>query len=103
MPASLDDKAEPDREVTDRRPALLEVMAMTTSSFQAAVVVEKGQGKEQDERTTKERVSLGVGKLFFRQTKVLITGQRLTGRCSFIDLQASQGGSPSPSENRGLT
>lgn len=67
LPASLDDKAEPDREVTDRRPALLEVMAMTTSSFQAAVVIEKGQGKEQDERTTKERVSLEFGKLFCRQ------------------------------------
>lgn len=32
VPASLDDKAELDREVTDRKPALLEAMAMTTSS-----------------------------------------------------------------------
>lgn len=67
MPASLDDKAEPDREVTDRRPALLEVIAMTMSGFQAAVVVEKGQRKEQDGRTTKERVSLEFGKIFCRQ------------------------------------
>lgn len=67
MPASLDDKAEPDREVTDRRPALLEVIAMTMSSFQAAVVVEKGQRKERDGRTTKERVSLEFGKIFCRQ------------------------------------
>jgi hypothetical protein len=32
VPASLDDKAELDREVTDRRPALLEVIAMATST-----------------------------------------------------------------------
>lgn len=31
VPASLDDKAELDREVTDRKPALLEVIAMTLS------------------------------------------------------------------------
>lgn len=102
MPASLDDKAEPDREVTDRKPALLEVIAMTTGSFQAAVVVERGQRKEQDERATKERVSLEFGRTFL-QTRMLITSERLTGRCSFIDLHASQGISPSPSENRGLT
>lgn len=52
MPASLDDKAEPDREVTDRRPALLEVMAMTTSSFQAAV--RKGKGKSKTSGRPKE-------------------------------------------------
>jgi len=32
VPASLDDKAGLDREVTDRRPALLEVIAMATST-----------------------------------------------------------------------
>lgn len=31
VPASLDDNADLDREVTDRRPALLEVIAMTAS------------------------------------------------------------------------
>lgn len=38
VPTSLDDKAELDREVTDRRPALLEVMAMMSSSCESGCV-----------------------------------------------------------------
>ena len=64
MPASLDDKAELDREATDRRPALLEVIAMTTNSSTRGCGGWQGERKEQHGRSTEERVSLEFGKGF---------------------------------------
>lgn len=104
VPASLDDKAELDREVTDRKPALLEAMAMTRSRSRSrrGCGGRGGKRKQQDKRMTEEKGITRVWKDLL-QTKALISGQRRADRRIFIDLDARQGISPSPSENRGLT
>lgn len=63
---------------------------------------EKGGRKQQDKRMTEEKGITGVWKDLL-QTKALISGQRRADRRIFIDLDARQDISPSPSENRGLT